>query len=409
MGLLGKASPRRFARKMIRALRRAGVGEPIRYNQKNFAIVLPENGRLYLHNAYEEYRKAKPWHRRRVIEQFVRVGREGQDELPGFEEAKAHLLPRVRDRFFHEATRLQDEVEGQQFPEIPHRRLATHLTVEVTYDQPHSVRSIGRQDLDEWGLSFEQALSRARENLWQISNEDFVEESPGVFASPWEDSHDAARLFLHDLVWQLDVRGAHVAAVPNCGVLIVTGDRDERGLARLAELTQQVLEQDSRPMTGIPVRLENHAWEPFHPPPGHPAYAAFRYLYLLSQQKNYDQQQALLDAWCQKAGEDVHVAGYNLAVDEETDEIFSYSTWASGVEALLPRVNRIALGRREEKEASGFRLIGMVEWERLAEVAGHRLRQKDGLYPARFRVAGFPSKEELRAVLPNSQEAPDER
>jgi hypothetical protein len=70
--------------------------------------------------------------------------------------------------------------------------------------------------------------------------------SHGAFGHFW-----GLVLFLHDLVWQLDVKGRHVAMVPDRNVRLVTGSEDHEGLRRIAAEAKHILEHSPRPMTGL--------------------------------------------------------------------------------------------------------------------------------------------------------------
>ena len=111
---------------------------------------------------------------------------------------------------------------------------------------------VQRHHLSDWGVSFEDALKTACDNLREISHQPFELAAPGVWVSPWRDNHDASRLVLLDLLRENDVRGELVAAVPNRDVLCLTGADNEEGLAHLANIVEQALDKP-RPISGIPL------------------------------------------------------------------------------------------------------------------------------------------------------------
>src|SRR5258708_6433673 len=80
------------------------------------------------------------------------------------------------------------------------RPYADGLTIELVLDYPDSVAILGAEQLEKWNVSFDDALAVARENLWRLSNKDFAHVPDGPYVSTWHDSHDASRLFLHDLL-----------------------------------------------------------------------------------------------------------------------------------------------------------------------------------------------------------------
>ncbi|MDQ3440436.1 MAG: hypothetical protein M3478_08825, partial [Planctomycetota bacterium] len=239
--LLPRSSPDGFARRMIATLRRRGHAGEITYDPETFRLTF-DGGNLNLANAYNDYRAAPRGQRAQVFEAYASLASETKEDVGTLDEARPHLLPKVRERFYHEALALNLQLGGPSPDSIPTRVVADELTVELVYDRPHSVSTISEKQLSEWGIAFDEALTVARDNLWRISNEDFERVLPGLHVSRWHDTHDASRLFLHGLVWQLPVNGQHVAMVPNRNVLMVAGSDDPAALVAMAELALTVLE-----------------------------------------------------------------------------------------------------------------------------------------------------------------------
>lgn len=128
----------------------------------------------------------------------------------------------------------------------------------LVYDLPESMRSISQEDLDDWDITFYEAMETARQNLAQL---DFAFASIGesLYASMTGDNYDASKLLLLDLIRKLEVKGDHIAMVPNRDTLLITGSEDLDGLKMMADLGEKALE-DLRPMYAIPMRLEGDEW-----------------------------------------------------------------------------------------------------------------------------------------------------
>ena len=99
-----------------------------------------------------------------------------------------------------------------------------------------------------------------------------------LYVSPWRDRYDASRLFLDDLIWQLKVKGDHVAMAPQPKVLLVAASEDEPSLVKMAEIAANEL-KGNRPLTGIAARLHGDTWETHVPQLGCVAWQQFRGLY----------------------------------------------------------------------------------------------------------------------------------
>ena len=381
---------------VARRIEQRGGPGPLEFDEANFALN-SEAGVHYLGNVYAEY-CAAPWRgRRQALDGFVRSFMEVGEDLPSsFDDARPDLLPKVRERFFHEALRLRGRLQTQEFPEVPYRILAEHLAVDVVYDTPNSVRTVPPEDMDRWGIGFEEAMAVARDNLWRISNQPFGVLAPGAYVSTWQDTHDATRMFLHDLVWQLDVKGSHVAMVPDRNVLLVTGSDDAEGLRRIAAEAKHILEHSPRPMSGFAFILDGDTWQPFMPPADCPAYGELAVLAVQSMASMYGEQQGLMDAIHERGGTSVYVATYDAVQEEDTGRVRSRCTWTRGVDSLLPETDMVALV--DTDLAEGDQMLGFAEWGQLASVVGAMLKTCPDVYPVRYRATEFPSQEQLARI-----------
>jgi hypothetical protein len=206
----------------------------------------------------------------------------------------------------------------------------------------------------------------------------------------WNDSYDSSKLFLYDLLWHLDVNGDHVAVAPNRETLIVTGSEDYAGLSVMAKGCEKA-QEDPRPLSSIPVILQDKTWVTCQPEPGHPEYESFRRLHIVEQARDYAQQKDLLERWHKMTGDAVLVATYKAVADKDTGAYSTYCAWTKGIPILLPEVDEVAFVR-------GVKSLGSAPWERVREVAGDLMEPMD-LYPKRFRVERFPSPEQLTALI----------
>ena len=226
MGLFGRlfGPPDKdgFARMMTEALRASGTVQQIEYEPEEFRLRLTDAAggchHLFLGNAYNEYVGASRAVRREIVRRYVSLNDQARgDDRPevDFATARKILLPRVRERFYHASLQLRMRIDGMDGDLAMARPFNDDLTVELVLDYPDAIRTVNPDTLKEWGVSFDEALAVAKDNLWKKSNENFEPLMPGLWRSPWADSHDASRLFLHELVWQQQVKGPHVAMVPN--------------------------------------------------------------------------------------------------------------------------------------------------------------------------------------------------
>src|SRR5579871_4779400 len=91
-----------FAARVKQAVDEAGLGPTI-YDPDSFALRSERTGIvMYLANIYARSAAALPWQRSGVLAQFVRTLAEiSQYQEPTAEQARAMLLPRVRERVWY--------------------------------------------------------------------------------------------------------------------------------------------------------------------------------------------------------------------------------------------------------------------------------------------------------------------
>lgn len=395
MGLLdlftGKTSPDKFARIMIDAIRRASVDDPIEYDEQRFLLKIGSQ-MMQLGNAYADYCKAPRRDRAKVIEAYLPIATEQTTVSEVFDEAKPHLLPKVREPAFYGLMKLRGELDGYKFPISEHRPISPFHTVEIIYDLPQSVASVPNDRYVTWGVSFDEALNIARDNLWKISNEPFEQPVPGFHVSPWADAHDASRLFLHDLIWQLPVKGRHVAMTPCRDRLLIAGSGDEPVLALMAAMAKDLFSKDTRPMSGHAVVLDGTQWKGFLPDASSASYQDFRLLGMMSDGRDYDEQKQLLESLHEKRHEDIFVASLTVTQDTTTGAYSSYTVWPDGIDTMLPKAERIAFMSNDGKTVRG-----MVPWDTVRREVGALMQKKD-VTPARYRVQTFPTPAQIAAM-----------
>lgn len=387
--LLGKPDRDDFAQMMLRSYREAGETQPIEYMRDEFMLKCGDH-RGYLDNAYQEYCSAPRSRRKAVVQHWTKVWFSVSRDLDlSFEQAAPKLLPRIRERMFYEEMKQRSDGEFQP----AYKLLTEQLAVCVVIDLPAAIAEISGTHLKEWNKSLDECLKIARENLWKISNEDFESPREGIYISPWRDNHDCSRLYLHDLIWQLKVKGEHVAMVPNRDVLIVTGSGDAKGLEAMAELTAAAFEQP-RFMSARPVRLDGTKWTEFELPKDHPLSSRFKFLEVLALGSDYAAQKQLLDKRHEESGQDVHVADYHGVEHSESHEVFSYCVWPRA-DALLPKTDRVSFFDSQLPKDS--QIVATVEWSTCLQIAG-RLMEAHDIYPPRYRVREFPTAQEMEKL-----------
>jgi len=396
--LIGRPDRDDFARMMIKILRKGGETRPLDYDATEFLLrVGSSENRVYLGNFYADYMAAARRDRKVLLAKLAGLTQPAPEMDLAFAEAKKMLLPRVRERFYHEVVRLDAIFHGareEEFKPMPTRLLNEHLTVEVVIDMPDRVGIVSESQLKEWGISLDEALALGRENLWRLSTKSFESLGPGLYASSVSDTHDASRMYLHDLVWQHEVKGRHVVIAPNRNLLLVSGSEEAEALAKMVAVAEEVLQQP-RAMTGMAFELDGSTWKPWLPPVESPLYQQFHNLALRSMARDYGEQKNLLEKIFQKQAKDIFV-GSPLYVQRKKDgSIYSTSSWAQDVDTLLAQADYVSFA--EFPSGAKPQIMGYGRWERVVEVAGGLMHRTEH-YPPRYHVTQFPTKDQLAAM-----------
>lgn len=400
MGIFSKLltpSKDKFARQATAALRQLGLTDDIRYDKQGFCLLFKRDGEpalLNLHNIYDETCVTPLKDRRALLHRFVGSITNGPstNELTP-DEAMRRLLPRIRPDAYYCIIDIQLRIQGIKPQELVIADFAEGIKAELVIDHDDAIQTVSQDQLDELQLDMESCLKQARENLWKISNENFIVLAPGLYRSPWQDNHDTSRIFLEDLIWQLKVTGRHVVTMPNRDMLLVCGDGDPDILKQMLGITLEAYEHE-RSMVALPYVLADREWQLLTLPEDHPAEIALKKLHLIQHGRDYQQQTELLNQLFEKEKTDVFVASCQVQESTETGGWSSYAVWGDGVDTLLPRVDRVAFVRAGE---NGPEVLGMAPWDRVMEVAGELMAPAE-YAPIRYRVREFPTAAQLAEI-----------
>ena len=174
------------------------------------------------------------------------------------------LLPTVRTRAYLEQAFASIAASGDDAKGPVFATLNEELAVMLYADLRTSIRMINHGDLEDLGLSEEEAFNRAMENLGPRLAELGAEFTEGVMVMSCEPELQPA-LMLLDGLW--DATGEHLAGDPVVGLpcrdlLLAAGSDDPAGLAKLREIVAGVAADAERPMTTTLFVLRDQTWQP---------------------------------------------------------------------------------------------------------------------------------------------------
>lgn len=387
----GKITPDEFAQRLIQAIQEAS-GREFTFDDSEFRLFEPDgDGFLNLGALYQEHCDKSEDERPAHLQGLVSVVcQEGMEVPADFASAKAGLRPKIWARGTLDLAALQHEIQGQEFANLPLKPLGSHMYYSLVYDTEHAMQSISCEQLDEWGVSFEQAFDVAVVNL-EESTSAIAQIGDHFFAPATGDNYDSARVMQIDRIEGLDTPGECVAMVAERDGLYITGSRDEMGLKLMVSLTDQASE-NARPICPVPLVLTEDGWQDWIPPANHVLRSEFDRLEVFFLAGLYNQQKPLLDELLDADVDDyAFVASFSAIQLNESGAIRSYCVWGEDVISLLPRTQIIVFMGEDGTLASG-------EWSHVQSVVGELMYEEEEHYPPRYRVIEFPAAEQLEQI-----------
>lgn len=388
-------APRRYARLLMRMLARHHAEEPVRFDAQGFRLLVGADGGhvINLHNLYAEYCAAGRQERVRQLARVLALVQRA--ELPaGFAEVRAHLMPVLRGRGMAEYLRLtelgKDTEPASGFLFLP---FSSDTILTLMVDGEQSMQSFRSEQLAQWGVSVDEALAAAMDNLRDATVDRVVQVERGVFAGDWNDAYDSSRLLLPDLAHR--IAGANpLAMAPARGTLLLASGNDIDAVRAMVALAQRIADTETRPVSALLYRYQDGR-PVAHVPDDAPARSALdslgrQYLY-----GDYAAQKETLDELHEREGSDLFVASYKVMRDTASGIAYSMCSWTRGVDALLPRTDRVALVDLDDEH---MRELIVVPWDALHAACGELMQPVPDAWPARYRVTGFPELALARAL-----------
>jgi hypothetical protein len=266
------------------------------------------------------------------------------------------------------------------------RALAGELVTALVCDQPASMAYVSERELAAWEVPFDQALADALDNLRGLPEHGGWQQiGQGVWSGEWSDAYDSSRILLPDLIHRVGVRDP-IVAVPFRNALMLTSAGNEAGIALMARVIGQHLENSQRWLSFQLLRLEGTRWLPHAPLV---AVDAWHLLNLRNTAALAESQKELLDALHARRGLGPAVASSQLMARDDLGT-FSFSVWAEDADTLLPRTEFIVFKRR----ADGADGPLLVPWPEAASVVRELMAPTDHA-PERWRVHRFPDEAQL--------------
>ena len=371
------------------------------YDAKDFALKsrTQEQQVLYLHNALLEYNRCSFEERPYILKKWLRHLLFLKPMPDEFEDVLPDLLPALRTRGYFELTQLRFREQGRTMPPFPYQDVGERFGLTVAYDMHDSIVMISQKHLDDWNLSFYEAMEIAMRNLLEKG---FtltclkLEDKMMVYIPTVGDSFDGTRLMLVDQIRNLEVIGETVAMVLSTDTMMITGSEDQLGLGFFLS---QAAEYQEKPHAIPPLllKLEGDDWIQWLPPQASEYYLPFKRFQIIAEGTDYAEQGTILRNLFQKEGRHITVAHYYVAQQETTKQLFTYTVWNDEEkDTLLPKAEFIAFA------VSGSNTPTIIPWDIVCDTVGYLMDLKYE-YPPRYLVGVFPTSRELAEMCRRSE------
>ncbi len=393
-------TPRKYAQLLMKKLAIHHPDEPVRFDEPGFRLLVGSDGGqvINLHNLYPEYCAANK--HERVLQLARAAAMVSPPGVPStYAEARSRLMPVLRGRGMMEYMRLMElgkdpgAASGSLvFP------FSSDTALMLVHDGEHMMQSFGADQLERWGVSPDDALAAAMDNLRDATVDRFAQVEHGVYAGEWGDAYDSSRLLLPDLAHR--IAGANpLAMVPARGMLLLASGNDVEAVRAMVALAQRIADSETRPVSALLYRYQDG--RPVeHMPEDEAARGALESLQRQYLYGDYAAQKETLDELHEKSGTDIFVASYKVMRHDETGVEYSLCSWTSGVDSLLPRTERVAL---VVYEGDQMQELLMLPWDALHAACFELMTPVPEAYPERYRVTAFPDLERVRPLaLPTS-------
>jgi hypothetical protein len=219
-----------------------------------------------LHNIYIDFGASKSSQREAELKKYATGIVAMQMALPtDYQIAKRNLLPLVRSAIDEIDKLLHADSDKSKGSVQISKSLLADIVVQVGFDSEFSIRRIEPEQLKDWGVTFEQALADAIDNLRDRTTDEWSNIGSGAFIGDWADHYDTSRVLLLDCLYRLPLSGDPVVLLPTRETILVTGANDDAGQTALIAKAEEAMQKQPRRISMSMLRYDGKAWHPFMP------------------------------------------------------------------------------------------------------------------------------------------------
>ena len=350
---------------------------------------------ISLANLWPQYQSAAASNRSAVLERFVSGVIPGAaNELPvDYASARSRILPIVRQAADDALAQLMSQrlmTKGDDVESLgsASQVLLDDKVVGVAFDAPDALTRLTRKQLRDWGVSLDAVLSDALHNLRGLpEHAGWQQVAPGLWSGQWGDSYESSRVLLPDLIYRVGITDP-VALVPLRDCLLIASVKDESALLAMVNHARERMDNSTRWLSPVPMRLVDSRWESFEPPAA--CQSAFDEMATASAASVYQGQKEALEALFDPQKQDIFVATASLIKAPLDGALRTYCVWSRGVDSLLPKTDLVMFHGSDSPQRGTV----IAPWSQVSQVVGDLLESTSHV-PVRYRVRAFPDDDRL--------------
>lgn len=385
----------RFASEVIALVEEILGLEAERVDDFALRVERPEGGpvTMNLHNIYAEARQLDGDARAERLRKAV-LAMLPPDRPETWDEAAPQLLPAVRTASWAQAAAGDGRPDGPAPFGLP---LVPFVKVLCAIDSEHSIAFAGADDLAAWGVSDDEALHTAAENLAARPCEVHRDGPVAMIVGP--DGYASSWLAVPELLAQVaeDMGGTVVAVAPDRELLLLVDTDDHDAAAEVLDAALERYQSAARQLSPVPYLITETGIAPWEPPPGHPAGSLVDKASHLLAAVEYAQQRTRLEELFAASGERAHVAKHTL-LQAADGSYRSCATWVRQVDdGLLPQADLLLFADNDDLDADFA-----VPWDDVLRIAGDLLHEDPACDPPRWRYTSWPDDAALAALRSES-------
>ena len=246
-------TPAEFTQEFAQALQKASHEIKVEVVDDRQLKVTTKDGRElspFLYNAYDAY-KQTPEEKDAVIQRFVAASLETAVTVKGSLD-RTRIVPVIKDQKWLEDMRQSLHSRGfAKEVESVYENFAPGLVIVYAEDAPRNMRYLIPKDLEDAKIERKDLRAIACQNLKRLLPKIERHGSNGVYMLTAGGNYEASLLLLES-IWtggKIDVKGDVVVAIPTRDLLLVTGSKDQDGLAKVKQMVEKAYGEGSYQLT----------------------------------------------------------------------------------------------------------------------------------------------------------------